>query len=110
MERRVKYDVAFRLNCVKLNIEKYHSISSYPKKYGLNTRLVTRWIQNYRILGLQGLISTKNKRYTVELKLKVIRVIEQEKLSSSKAKFKFHIPNASIIIQWQNKYATIVID
>jgi transposase len=110
MERRVKYDVAFKLNCVKLNIEKYHSISSISEKYGLNRRLVTRWIQNYRILGLQGLISTKNKRYTVEFKLKVIRAIEQEKLSLSQAKFKFHIPNASIIIQWQKKYATFGLD
>ncbi|TCV20705.1 helix-turn-helix protein [Sphingobacterium alimentarium] len=65
---------------------------------------------DYRILGLQGLISTKNKRYTVEFKLKVIRAIEQEKLSSSQAKFKFHIPNASIIIQWQKKYATFGLD
>ena len=106
MERKVKYDVAFKLNCVKLNIEKYHSISSISEKFGVNKRLVERWIQNYRELGSKGLISTKNKSYTTAFKLKVIRAIEQDSLSLSQTKFKFNIPDASIIIQWQKKYAT----
>lgn len=110
MERKVKYDVAFKLNCVKLNIEKYYSTSSISEKFGVNKRLVEQWIQNYRELGSKGLISTKNKSYTAAFKLKVIRAIEQDSLSLSQAKFKFNIPNASIIIQWQKKYATFGLD
>lgn len=110
MERKVKYDVAFKLNCVKLVIKKYHSISSISDKYGVNTSQLKRWIQDYQVLGLKGLISTKNKSYTASFKLKVIRAIEQDSLSLSQAKFKFSIPNASIIVQWQKKYATFGLD
>lgn len=110
MGRKVKYDVAFKLNCVKLVIKKYQSISSISDKYGINTSQLKRWIQDYQVLGLKGLLSTNNKSYTTAFKLKVIRSIEQDSLSLSQAKFKYHIPNASIINQWQKKYATFGLD
>ena len=106
MERQVKYDVAFKLTCVQLVIKKHLSISSISEKYEVNKSQLNRWIQNYRVLGLKGLISTKNKSYTTAFKLKVIRAIEQDSLSLSQAKFKFRIPNASLITQWKKKYAT----
>ena len=110
MERKVKYDLALKLKCVKLVEEHYLSPSSVSQEYGINASQLRRWRQNYRELGVMGLISSKNKTYTTEFKLKVISTIERLGLSLSEAKFKFNIPEASIIIAWQRNFATFGLD
>jgi len=110
MERKVKYDVAFKLKCVKLVEEKDYPASTISQKYGINKSQINRWLQNYRRLGLKGLISIQNRSYTNEFKLKVIQAIKRESLSLSDAKFKFKIPNESVIVQWQKKFATFGLD
>lgn len=110
MERKEKYDLAFKLNCVKLVDEKSYSTSTVSQKYGINQSQLDRWLQNYRRLGLNGLISAQNRSYTTEFKLKVIQEIKRESLSLRDAKFKFKIPNESVIVQWQKKFATFGLD
>ena len=110
MERKVKYDVAFKLNCVKLIEEQYQSPTIVSQQYGVHVSKLRRWRQSYRELGVQGLISTKNKTYSATFKLKVIRTIARLGLSLSEAKFKFNIPEASIIGVWQSKFATFGLD
>ena len=110
MERKVKYDIEFKHKCIKLVVEKHHSINSVAQKFGFHQSQLKCWLQNYHQLGLNGLISGKNKCYTTEFKLKVIHAIERESLSLSQAKFRFNIPNASLIVQWQKKYATFGLD
>jgi len=110
MERKVKYDLALKQKCVKLVEEQHQSPSSVSQEYGMNVSQLRRWRQNYRELGVKGLISTKNKTYTAEFKLKVIRTIERLGLSLSEAKFKFNIPELSIIIRWQRNYAKFGLD
>jgi len=110
MERKVKYDVSFKLKCIQLILEKYHSINSVTQQYGVPQSQVKRWLQSYRALGINGLISCKNKSYTCEFKLLVIRTIELKSLSLSEARFRFNIPSDSVIVQWQRKYATFGLD
>ena len=110
MERKVKYDLTFKLKCVKLVEEKHHSVTSVSGLYGINISQLDRWLQDYRRLGLKGLISSKNKTYTAAFKLRVIRAIERYGLSLSEAKFKFNIPNGSTICQWQKSFATFGLD
>lgn len=110
MERKLKYDVAFKLKCVKLVEAKNYAASTVSQKYGINRSQLDRWILNYRRLGLKGLISAKNRSYTAEFKLKVIQAIKCKSLSLSDAKFKFKIPNESVIVQWQKKFATFGLD
>lgn len=110
MERKVKYDLAFKLKCVKLVEEQYQSPSSVSQQYGMNVSQLYRWRENYRELGVDGLISMKNNIYSTEFKLKVIRAIDRESLSLSQARLRFKIPNDSIIIAWQKKFATFGLD
>lgn len=110
MERKVKYELAFKVKCVKLVEEKNHSVSTVSQKYGLNINQLNRWLLNYRRLGLNGLISIQNRSYTARFKLKVIQAIKHESLSLRDAKFKFKIPNESVIVQWQKKFATFGLD
>ena len=90
--------------------EKSYSASTVSQKYGINQSQLDRWLQNYRRLGLNGLISAQNRSYTTEFKLKVIQEIKRESLSLRDAKFKFKIPNESVIVQWQKKFATFGLD
>jgi transposase len=110
MERKVKYELALKLKCVKLVEGQYRSPSSVSQEYGMNVSQLNRWRENYRELGVKGLITAKNKVYSAEFKLKVIRAIEHLGLSLSEAKFKFNIPEASIIVVWQRKFATFGLD
>lgn len=110
MERKVKYDVAFKLKCVLLVDQKNQSATVVSQRYGISLSQLNRWRENYRERGIKGLISTKNKTYTAKFKLKVIRTIERLGLSLSEAKFKFNIPEPSIIIAWQRKFATFGLD
>ena len=110
MERKVKYDVAFKLKCVLLVDQNNQSPSCVSQEYGISVRQLNRWRENYRERGSKGLVSTKNKSYTAGFKLRVIRTIEQLGLSLSEAKFKFNIPEASIIGVWQRKFATFGLD
>lgn len=110
MERKVKYDTAFKLKCVQLVEEQYQSPSRVSQQFGVNKSQLKRWRQNYREFGLQGLIATKNNRYSAVFKLKVIRAIERQSLSLSQARLKFKIPSDSIILQWQKNFATFGLD
>ena len=110
MERKETYDLSFKLKCVKLVEEKSYSTSTVSQKYGINKKRLDRWLLNYRRLGLNGLISTQNRSYTTEFKLQVIQTIKRESLSLRDAKFKFKIPNESVIVQWQKSFATFGLD
>lgn len=110
MERKVKYDLALKLKCVKLVEEQCQSPTTVSQQYGVHLRQLRCWRASYRKLGLQGLISTKKNIYSAEFKLKVIRAIEHLGLSLSEAKFKFNIPEASIISVWRRKFATFGLD
>ena len=110
MERKVKYDLAFKLKCVKSVEEQCQSPTTVSQQFGVHLSQLRCWRENYQKLGIQGLISKKNNIYSATFKLKVIRTIERLGLSLSDAKFKFKIPEGSIIIAWQRKFATFGLD
>lgn len=110
MARKVKYDVEYKLRCVKEVLEKHHSIHSISHQLDISKSLLRKWITDYRNQGITGLEPKKNQTYSVEFKLKVIQSIKTQKLSLREARVKFNIPSESVIIKWQKDFATFGID
>ena len=91
MERKVKYDYAFKLECIRLVLEKHISVNFVSKQKGLHHSNLCKWVLLYKAYGKPGLLSNKNQDYSVGFKLKVIQAIEKEHLSSSATRLKFNI-------------------
>ena len=104
MERKVKYDYAFKLECVKLVLVKHFSTESISVQKGLSESNIRKWVLVYKTHGEAGLLTRKNQSYSVDFKLMVLQTIDKEHLSLSETRLKFNIPTDSIIIKWQRDF------
>lgn len=105
MERKVKYDYAFKLECVEL-ILKHHYSAGYVSKLKQTSRWnIRKWVSFYKAYGEIGLLSRKNQSYSASFKLKVLKSLEKESLSLMQAGIRFNIANISIILKWKKDFA-----
>ena len=105
MERKVKYDYAFKLECVKLVLEKYYSCNYVSNQKGLNESNIRKWIGFYKEYGAIGLLPRKNQSYSLGFKLKVLKAIDKDLLSLRDSSIRFNIPDAAIIVKWKKDFA-----
>ncbi|WP_419486839.1 helix-turn-helix domain-containing protein [Chryseobacterium bernardetii] len=84
MERKGKFSVAFKLECIELHQNSYHSIESIATEKGFNESNLRKWIGFYNKYGISGLQPRKNKSYSVRFKLKVLKAINTEFISQKK--------------------------
>lgn len=105
MERKVKYDYAFKLECVRLVLEADYSCDYVSQLKGLHHSNVRKWVSFYKTYDKEGLQSRKNQKYTFDFKLSVLRTIEQDYLPLTEACLKFNITSESVIIKWQRDFA-----
>jgi len=111
MERKVKYDLAFKLNCVESVLKDHKSINSISSREGFNKSLLRKWISDYQSKGINGLVPKhKNNKYSQNFKHKVLLAISRENLSLPAARLKFNICSGSTILKWQKDFATFGID
>lgn len=105
MERKVKYDYAFKLECVELVLKKQYSKVSVSKLKGLDESNIRKWVMFYQQYGKAGLLPRKNQSYTIDFKLKVLKSIQKESLSLRDCSVKFNIPDIAIILKWKKDFA-----
>lgn len=105
MERKVKYDYAFKLECVKLVIEKHHSYGVVSKQKGADKSNIRKWVGFYKQFGESGLIPRMRCSYSVDFKLEVLQSIDKEFLSLNETCLKFNIPTSSIFLKWKRDFA-----
>jgi transposase len=105
MERKVKYDYAFKLECVKLVLEKHYSYNYVSNQKGPNESNIRKWVKFYSQYGGIGLLPRKNQNYSVDFKLKVVKAIDKDLLSLRDASIRFNIPDAGIIVKWKKDFA-----
>ena len=105
MERKVKYDYAFKLECVKLVLEKHYSSNYVSSLKGPDESNVRKWVSFYNEFGSDGLLPRKNQSYSTIFKLTVLKAIENKLLSLRVASVKFNIPDAAIIVKWKRDFA-----
>jgi transposase len=110
MERKVKYDYAFKLECVKLVLEKHYSFELVSKQRGPNESNVRKWVGFYNKYGKIGLLPRKYQSYTIDFKIRVLKSIADNNMSLRKACVEFNIPTESIIIKWKKDFANFGIE
>ena len=106
MGRKVKYDYAFKLECVKLVLESNYSSEAVSKQKGLNESNIRKWVGFYKTQGKKGLLPRKNSSYSAVFKLEVLESIDKEFLSLRDACFKFNIPDSGVIVKWKRNFAS----
>lgn len=105
MERKVKYDYAFKLECVEMVLKKHYSNNYVSKLKRIDVSNIRKWVSFYQYYGKAGLLARKNQSYTQAFKLKVIKTIDKQNLSLREASIKFNIPDAAIIVKWKRDFA-----
>jgi len=84
MERKVKYDYAFKLECVELVLKKHASAVSVSKLKGSDESNIRKWVSFYKTFGKVNLLPRKNQTYSIDLKIKILRSIGKNLLSLKK--------------------------
>jgi transposase len=110
MERKSKYDYAFKLECVELVLKKHFSSKYVSRLKGPDESNIRKWVSFYKAFGNDGLLPRKNQSYSFDFKLKVLRSIQKDSLSLRETSVKFNIPDLAIIIKWQRDFATFGIE
>ena len=110
MERKVKYDYTFKLECVELVLKKHYSDRYVSKLKQISRWNVRKWVSFYKVYGEVGLLSRKNQSYSVEFKLKVLKTIEKKSLSLFATCIKFNIPDVAIIVKWKKDFANFGVE
>ncbi|MGN7707968.1 helix-turn-helix domain-containing protein [Chryseobacterium sp. 22543] len=104
MYKKEKFSIDFKLNCIKLHISSHRSIASIALEKGFNESNLRKWLGFYKKYGISGLKPSKNRSYSLEFKLKVLRSIESGNLSQREACIRFNIPAQSTVLNWQKDY------
>jgi transposase len=110
MERKVKYDYTFKLECVELVLKKHYSSVYVSKLKGPNDSSIRKWVSIYKSYGKVGLLPRVNQSYSINFKLKVLKAIEKEFLSLEETRLKFNIPTDSIIVKWKKDFANFGVE
>lgn len=104
MERKVKYDYAFKLECVELVINEHCSCESVGYKKGVSKSNIQKWVRFYNQYGENALLPRMNFSYSSDFKFKVLEFIQKESLSLLDACVKFNIADAGIILKWKKDF------
>ena len=110
MGRKVKYDYAFKLECVELVLKKHYSSQYVSKLKGLNESNIRKWVSFYKTYGEVGLLPRINQTYSAIFKIKVLKTIEKESLSLRATSVRFNIPDVAIIVKWKKDFANFGIE
>lgn len=80
-----------------------HNISSH--------KILTRWIENYRTFGEDGLKRSRQRTtYSFEFKLNVVELYLSSELSYQELALKVGLTNYSLIARWLTDYRTAGVD
>ncbi len=110
MERKLKYDYAFKLECVKLVIDKYYSYDLVANNKGISKSNIRKWVSFYKAYGKIGLLPRKNRSYSLDFKVKLLKSISTDSLSLRETCLRFNIPDAAIIVKWKKDFANFGVE
>ena len=104
MNRKEKFSIAFKLECIELHQNSYRSIESIATEKGFNESNLRKWIGFYNKYGISGLEPRKSRSYSLKFKLKVLKAIETDFISQREACIRFDIAAQSTVLNWQRDY------
>ncbi len=106
MNKRIKYDYKFRLQCVEAVVKKNHPARVVASEKGISSSNVRLWVGFYRKYGRDGLKGKKYQFYDAAFKLKVVQAIAKDFLSLREACIRFNIPSEATVVSWKRIFET----
>jgi transposase len=104
MKKRNEYNYAFRLQCVEAVLEDNRAIGEVATEKGIRRSNLQLWVSFYQQHGKFGLVSNGRQHYDLAFKLKVLKAIDNQRLSLREACVRFNIRSESAIINWRRAY------
>lgn len=98
-----KYSEQFKLQVVEQYLAGGVGTKTLADSNGIGRSVVKRWVQLYRVHGLDGL-KKKFAHYSAEFKLSALRHMWDNELSCGQAAAVFNIRNPTAIGLWERKY------
>jgi transposase len=99
----MKYSYSDRLEMVKLVLKDGYSYSSVARLKGSNVKSIRHWVAHYQAGGVSRLCMN-NRHYDGSFKEKVIRFLEENKLSLFATAIQFGIPDERLVRHWLDLY------
>jgi transposase len=103
MDKRIKYTFKQKLSTVRSITAGRESCLSAAKKIGSKENTVQRWLRLYKEHGSRGLV-IRNGSYSGRFKLRVIRYMIKNRLSSIRTATLFGLPQDYVVGKWMKKY------
>ena len=88
------------LSILKEGSESYHSIA---RQHNTSHRLVSLWVDSYKIHGISGLTFKNDLSYTGEFKLRLLQEMSSQGLSLHQLSAKYLI-SPSVLSAWKREY------
>lgn len=102
-KKRNKFSIADRERAVLLVLKEGHSYCSVARILSTSDRLVSRWVNSYKLYGISGLSLKNHMRYSGDFKLSLIKDMLANHLSLHQASAKYHISDG-LISGWRRQY------
>ena len=97
------YTMDIKLQVVKYVVDEKHSIVEAVEHFKIPYQSMRMWIKHYEHIGIAGL-SIKNKKYTGDFKVSVVKYMYENKLSLVATAVHFSIPDHTIVRDWKKIY------
>lgn len=82
-----------------------HTGVATAKKFGLDKKIISRWIKQYQSGGIEAIKPKASKtKYSSEFKLNVLTVMLEQGLSQSEVALTFNISSPALISHWHKAY------
>ncbi|MCH8646889.1 transposase [Staphylococcus lugdunensis] len=104
MGKHYKFEI--KLKIVQEYLNSSLGYKKLAKKYNLSHHsILQRWVNQYLELGTEGLAKKmKNRSYTRDFKVSVLRFKQESNLSYRETTNHFKITNPATLAQWQRKF------
>ena len=100
-----KYSFEFKIKLVNEYLRGEGGYWTLSKRYGIDTMVIRRWVNNYNRFGEQGLLRNRaNQSYTFEFKLHVVELYLTSELSYQELALQVGMTNPSQINRWVMDY------
>ena len=100
----MRYNLDFKLKIIAYYRQGHTGVAT-AKKFGLDKKIVSKWIHQYQNGGIDAIKPKASKtKYSSEFKHQVIMVMLEQGLSQSETALKFNISSPALISYWHKAY------
>ena len=100
----MRYDLDFKIKVIAYYKEG-HSSSATGEKFGLDNKIVSKWVQQYQHGGIDAIKpKTSKAKYSSDFKHQVLTTMLTQGLSQSETALTFNISSPALISHWHKAY------